>query len=322
MSALVKEQKSDQSILVGDGFHLSEKGGEWAANEIRKQLLATSNKDKVKQVKQRREPAPTTSQQTTPPHRPQTPHQAHQHTPTPSSPEIDILRTQIVVIPPGIGKHVVGKQGKVISAIQKRHNVEIITAPPRENDKTLISITGPSHQNKKAEAEIIDIILDQLEGEKKSKSKKEDHERNICRYNQEGKCRYGDKCWRIHLPKHNTNDTRRNRSRSRSPAKRSRSRPRARTPLRRTENRPRSPHKRTSSRPRTSISPPRKYTRRQDPPEDQHTTETHQTTTENTDPTTHVPTTENKKQIDTTDPSIETIPGNYSPHNTRTKEVI
>ena len=50
MSALVKAQNSDQSILVGDSIHLSEKGGEWAANETRKQLLTTSNKDKVKQV--------------------------------------------------------------------------------------------------------------------------------------------------------------------------------------------------------------------------------------------------------------------------------
>ena len=177
------------------------------------------------------------------------------------------MKTQIVVIPPSIGKHVVGKKGKTITAIQKKYNVEIKTAPPREDDETLISITGPSQQNKKAEAEIIDIILNQLEGEKQTKSKREDHEGNICRFDQEGKCRYGVKCWRIHLPKHDTKDTTRTRSRSRSPAKRHHSRQRARTPPRRTEDTLRSPHRRTHSRPRTSVSPPRKYTRHQDPPQ-------------------------------------------------------
>ena len=63
-----------------------------------------------------------------------------------------------------------GKQGKIIITAKQRHNVEIKTAPPREDDETLISFTGPSQQNKKAGAEIIGIVLSQL-GEKKATNK-------------------------------------------------------------------------------------------------------------------------------------------------------
>ena len=81
MNDLVKEQKRDRSILADDGYHLTEKGGEWAANKITKQLMTNTDKtntdkhrkeaiptkDNTKPVNHRQGAAPSTPPQTTPP---------------------------------------------------------------------------------------------------------------------------------------------------------------------------------------------------------------------------------------------------------------
>ena len=86
MNDLVKEQKRDRSILADDGYHLTEKGGEWAANKITKQLItntdktntdkhrkeAVPTKDNTKPVNHRQRAAPSTPPQTTP-------HPDHRH---------------------------------------------------------------------------------------------------------------------------------------------------------------------------------------------------------------------------------------------------
>ena len=134
----------------------------------------------------------------------------------------------------------VGKKGKTISDIQKRHTVEIVTAEPRPNDETQIIITGTLQNTLRALEDIQQIISTQLDNEDKDKPNRKEHEGNICKFHREGTCRYGDRCWRIHLPKHhehpNTEPTSyRKRSQTRSP--------------------PRKSHYRQ----RNSRSPPRKY---------------------------------------------------------------
>ena len=104
-----------------------------------------------------------------------------------------------MIIPPGIGKHIVGKKGKTIRDMQMRHKVEILTASQRDNDETQITITGPSKPNTNVIEDITKIITKQLDEQTKTTPKKEDHEGNICRYQKEGNCHYGDKCWRLHI---------------------------------------------------------------------------------------------------------------------------
>ena len=106
-------QELSKLLDVEKNYHLTEKGGEWAANEIAKQMMTNTNKtitdkhrkesaptkDKTKPGSHRQGAAPSTPPQPPPPSRSQTPQQAHQRASTSSSPEIDIMKTQIVVIP-------------------------------------------------------------------------------------------------------------------------------------------------------------------------------------------------------------------------------
>ena len=135
MTDLVKENIND-TILTKDGYHLTQKGGEWAAAQLERAIkrLTAKNEQGTNQGNPPTPPPSTTPTDTaTTSNQPKT---------TPNKqPEIDILQTQVMVIPPGIVKHVIGKKGKVIQEIKKRYNIEIQTATPRDNDETQITIT-------------------------------------------------------------------------------------------------------------------------------------------------------------------------------------
>ena len=145
-----------------------------------------------------------------------------------------------MIIPPGIGKHIVGKKGKIIRDMQMRHKVEILTASQRDNDETQITNTGLSKQNTKVIEDITKIITKQLDEQAKTTPKKEDHEGNICRYHKEGNCYYGDKCWRVHMPRY----------RPYNPEKHNNT-PRSRSPHRTQYTKPQSPTRHQEARPRS-----------------------------------------------------------------------
>ena len=171
----------------------------------------------------------------------------------------------VMVIPPGIGKHVIGKNGRAINNIKDKCKVEIETAKAGTGDEARVTISGRPACIEQANAQINTIISYQLDIQEEEKAMKKKKETAICTYFLTGNCRYGHSCWKIH-PKQPTATSR---SRSRSPTRRSNQ---PNEPTTRHENfrnpRPRqaqisprhSPKHRSSSR-RTTSTPSRDYRR-------------------------------------------------------------
>ena len=74
--------------------------------------------------------------------------------------------TQTITIPPGIGRHVVEKKGKMVTEIKTQNNVEIHTSTPNRKDETLMAITGKERHIRRAINEITDIINEHLNRQK------------------------------------------------------------------------------------------------------------------------------------------------------------
>ena len=103
-----------------------------------------------------------------------------------------------MIIPPGIGKHIIGKKGKTITEIKSRNHVQITTGEPRQDGETMLTITGNTKDKNQAITEITELITKHLEKDAINNEMKSKNQGNICKYYIEGLCKYGDKCWRDH----------------------------------------------------------------------------------------------------------------------------
>ena len=80
---------------------------------------------------------------------------SNQQTPKPQSPHRKQPKRELVmVIPPGIGRHVIGRNGRVINDIKNKCMVEIETAKAGTGDEARVTITGRPDRVKDAENEI------------------------------------------------------------------------------------------------------------------------------------------------------------------------
>lgn len=207
------EQHNKGNILGDDGYHLTDEGGKKIAD-----LIATATEKMIK----------TTKPKSRHPSQPATyPNQTATH---PNQQDETQQKTQTITIPPGIGRHVVGRQGKTITEIKSRNKVEIQTGQPNEQDETIMKISGKKNNIDKAVEDITNIIDEHLERQRKMEERKREQEGIECRYFKEGHCRYGEGCWQKHTKEYRNrgNNTRgretdrnENRRKTRSPSRNS-----------------------------------------------------------------------------------------------------
>ena len=169
-------QCNEGTVLEQDGYHLTTKGGQLVAN-----LIANGAQEAIRGQR-------TSETQAESQYEPQAEPQA----------ESQNKKTQTIIIPPGIGRHVVAKKGKIITEIKSRNNVEIHTGTPNDLDETLIAITGKEKLVTQAINEINDIIEQHLERQKEQKERQQERTGTVCRHFMKGSCRYGSGCWQLH----------------------------------------------------------------------------------------------------------------------------
>ena len=195
------KQFEEGTILDDRGFHVTSLGGEIIAD-----LIATTAKEVIRkrhrEHKQKPQEKTQLDTQATPPHIPKRPSQENaqtSETTTHEKPnETNDNITQTITIPPGIGRHVVGKKGKMVTEIKTRNNVEIHTGAPNHKDETLMAITGRERHIKRAIHEITDIINEHLNRQKDQRVMKAQKGDTVCIHYMKGNCRFGDNCWQLH----------------------------------------------------------------------------------------------------------------------------
>ena len=72
-------------------------------------------------------------------------------------------------MPPGIGRHIVGKQGRKINEIQAKNKVDIRTGQPNKFDETKLTINGKPNNVREAIEDITKIINEHLEKKRQQK---------------------------------------------------------------------------------------------------------------------------------------------------------
>ena len=101
-----------------------------------------------------------------------------QQAPKPQSPHRKQPKKELVmVIPPGIGRHVTGRNGRVISDIKNKCMVEIETAKAGTGNEARVTITGRPDRVKDAENEINAVISYQLDMQNEEKDQKREARR-------------------------------------------------------------------------------------------------------------------------------------------------
>ena len=103
---------------------------------------------------------------------------SNQQAPKPQSPHRKQPKKELVmVIPPGIGRHVIGRNGKVINDIKNKCMVEIETAKAGKGDEASVTITGRPDRVKDAENDINAVISYQLDMQEEGpeEEKRQDH---------------------------------------------------------------------------------------------------------------------------------------------------
>jgi polyribonucleotide nucleotidyltransferase len=133
------EQYKKGNILGEDGYHLTEEGGKKIADFI---AAATEQMTTTKK--------PTTRY-------------TNKTTMNPNQNAETRQTTQSMTIPPGIGRHVIGKQGKTITELKTRNKVEIQTDQPNQDDETILKIKGKKEKINTAIEDIKRIIEEHLE---------------------------------------------------------------------------------------------------------------------------------------------------------------
>ena len=121
-----------------------------------------------------------------------------------TSQQLTDLAGKIVIIPPGITKHIIGKGGQQITNIRNKYKVKITTTA-RDDDETMLTIIGEKHSQEEAATEVMNLIKMHLELEDKNQKMKQQHTGHTCKYFLEGTCIYGNNCWREH-PETTTNN--------------------------------------------------------------------------------------------------------------------
>ena len=202
--AHIQKAHHRESILASDGFHLTKEGGLLMAKAITTRIIEKT--DPTSRTKAQ-EPQAMSNQQAP---KPQSPHR--------KQPKKEL----VMVIPPGIGRHVIGRNGRVINDIKNKCMVEIETAKAGTGDEARVTITGRPDRVKDAEKEINAVISYQLDMQEEEKGQKKRSEKTTCTYYLAGNCRYGNACWKMH-PQQEA------RTRSRSP---NRNQPDKSTPMR------------------------------------------------------------------------------------------
>ena len=108
---------------------------------------------------------------------------SNQQAPKPQSPHRKQPKKELVmVIPPGIGRHVIGRNGRVINDIKNKCMVEIETAKAGTGDEARVTITGRPDRVKDAEKEINAVISYQLDMQEEEKGQKKRSEKTTCTY--------------------------------------------------------------------------------------------------------------------------------------------
>ena len=175
------QQYAEGTMLDKGGFHLTPEGGRQVAEIIAQTVKAT-----IENITKK----PQTETQTPNTH-------SHKRTETP---------TETLTIPPGIGCHVIGKKGKTISDIKARNHVNIQTGNTNKDDQTELTITGNKKDIQSAIREISEIIDKHLDRQKTNETRKQEEGRKICRFFQEGYCKFGGECWQTHTSESRTDD--------------------------------------------------------------------------------------------------------------------
>ena len=198
---ILQKNHNQKSILTRDGIHLTKEGGEMMATAIAARIQIMTNTNTAPQQTQ----SPDRQQHNKPPTKrpttPQSPETADTTPPQqpPTSPDRKQAKKEtILVIPPGIGKHVIGRSGKTIAEIKEKCRVEVVTKRSSTDDETRLSIVGAPNRVKEAEGEINKIIAYQLDMQEKERDDKKKCEQATCSYYLAGNCRFGKACWKQH----------------------------------------------------------------------------------------------------------------------------
>ena len=226
------------TLLTEDGYHISETAAKIIAKLIN-ELTITKTKNRHQRDNS---PQPSTSQQQPPQHTPQhikhtpttsLPLQTHQrkeqnHT-TPEThqhqyssthryhtpPEIQRL-IDTYTIPSNMAGHIIRKNEQGIKDLQEKYKTKI-TKENNEKTKTCtFTITGPPQNVKRTIDQMKSALETALHMNDNNERRKEERKRMICKFFQQGYCKFGERCDSIHP----SPERRRPTQRSRSPQRR------------------------------------------------------------------------------------------------------
>jgi hypothetical protein len=103
-----------------------------------------------------------------------------------------------MVIPDGIGAHIVGKKGKTILEIKDKHKIQITTKVTNGRETTL-TMTGLKCKVDTAETDIKQRIENILAMKEEENNAREAARNEICEHYQTDSCKFGARCWKKHV---------------------------------------------------------------------------------------------------------------------------